>query len=207
MRPDDGRPSIRRRRGGGACPPAERLLLRLAEARPDVLALAFHVDYWDRLGWKDPYSSRAATDRQRAYQAQVGSDQVYGPQAVVDGRADVLGSDAEAVDAALSEAGRTAAAPVPVSLEISERRVRVRIGAGTGQGTALVVGYDPRLETAVRRGENAGRTIAQANVVRSLATLGSWSGRAVEFDIPRPPGERVAVLVQAPSGSFLGVAR
>lgn len=192
--------------GCSSCPPAERVLLRLADTRPDVFALAFHVDYWDRLGWKDPYSSRAATDRQRAYQTLVGSDHVYTPQAVVDGKADVLGSDPDAVDGAVRRAGK-AAAPVPIELSESEGQARVRVGSGRGQGTALIVGYDARVETAVRRGENAGRLIAQANVVRFLAVLGTWSGREVRFDVARPPGERLAVLLQAPDGTFLGLAR
>src|SRR5690349_22252182 len=75
--------------GCSSCPPADALLSTLAD-RPDVLALAFHVDYWNRLGWVDPFSGAWATARQSAYAAQMGSDQIYTPQAVVDGGRDVV---------------------------------------------------------------------------------------------------------------------
>lgn len=193
--------------GCSSCPPAEQVLLELADRRTDVLALGFHVDYWDRLGWKDPYSSRMATERQQGYQRLIGSDQIYTPQMVVDGRADALGSDRDAVTSALNRARAAARAPVPISVTRSGDAVEVTVGAGNGRGRALLVGYDPRRETPVRRGENAGRTILQANIVRSLSVLGDWSGREVALRAAAPAGERLAVLLQAPSGEILGVAR
>src|SRR5437868_1451038 len=78
--------------GCSSCPPADALLADLA-ARPDVLALSFHVDYWDRLGWKDPFSSADATRRQHGYADLLGLTTVYTPQMVVDGRWQAVGSD------------------------------------------------------------------------------------------------------------------
>src|SRR6266850_2694201 len=83
--------------GCSSCPPADALLAELAR-RPDVLALSFHVDYWDRLGWKDPYSSRAATDRQNRYATLLALPTVYTPQIVVDGKWEAVGSDRADVD-------------------------------------------------------------------------------------------------------------
>ena len=193
--------------GCSSCPPAEQVLLELDERQTDVLALGFHVDYWDRLGWKDPYSSRSATERQQGYQRLIGSEQIYTPQMVVDGRADVLGSDRDAVTSQLRRARAASRTPVPISLSRAGETVEVRVGAGNGRGRALLIGYDPRRETPVRRGENAGRTIMQANVVRSLTPLGDWTGHEVALKAATPLGERLAVLLQAPNGEILGVAR
>src|ERR1700740_3591459 len=78
--------------GCSSCPPADALLAELA-GRPDVLALSFHVDYWDRLGWKDPFSSPAATLRQQRYAELLGLAAVYTPQIVIDGKWQTVGSD------------------------------------------------------------------------------------------------------------------
>ena len=86
--------------GCSSCPPAGALLAELAN-RPDVLALSFHVDYWDRLGWKDPFSTAAATDRQRNYAKLLRTGTVYTPQVVVDGRLQVVGSDRDEVEQAI----------------------------------------------------------------------------------------------------------
>src|SRR5690242_10110461 len=86
--------------GCSSCPPADALLAELAD-RPDVLALSFHVDYWDRLGWKDPFSSPAATRRQQGYADLLGLATVYTPQIVVDGKWQAVGSDGAAVGRAL----------------------------------------------------------------------------------------------------------
>ena len=79
--------------GCSSCPPADAFLTDLAHQRHDVLPLAFHVTYWDSLGWKDPYSLDAATDRQREYARHLGDDGVYTPQMVVDGTTGFVGSD------------------------------------------------------------------------------------------------------------------
>src|SRR5579859_2803882 len=102
--------------GCSSCPPADALLSELARSRPDVLPLAFHITYWDRLGWPDPFALRAATDRQRDYAGTLGLDSIYTPQMVVDGRRDVIGSDRGSVLAALHQAAAAAPPPVPLHL-------------------------------------------------------------------------------------------
>src|SRR5438309_7939527 len=102
--------------GCSSCPPADALLAELAK-RPDVLALSFHVDYWDRLGWKDPFSSRAATDRQNRYAKLLKLATVYTPQIVVDGRWEAVGSDRADVERALDRARRDRP-EVPVTLTL-----------------------------------------------------------------------------------------
>lgn len=189
--------------GCNSCPPADALLGELSR-RPDLLALAFHVDYWDRLGWRDPFSSAEATRRQRDYARRLGEAQIYTPELVVDGRAALVGSDRQAVTAALAAARPTA----PISIE-ADGPGAVRIGAGTGKGEVLLARYIRRAETRVASGENGGRTLVEYNVVRSLERLGEWDGRPISLTA-RLAGtdgtgaDGIAVFIQASDGRILG---
>ena len=190
--------------GCSSCPPADALLATLAD-RPEVLPLAFHVDYWNRLGWVDPFSSAWATARQGAYAAQMGSSQVYTPQAVVDGGRDVVGSNRAALDSAIAEA--RSGPSVPLTLTASDAALQVAVGpAAPADAVLWLVGFDDRHETPVRRGENAGRTLVDRNVVRSLTRLDGWTPGGT-IAAARPEGDRAAVLLQAADGRILGAAR
>jgi hypothetical protein len=119
--------------GCSSCPPANAYLNELSKGRGDVLALAFHVTYWDRLGWKDPFSMQAATQRQDVYGHRFG-DGSYTPEIVVDGAASMVGSDRGDVGSAIEKAernGRTAAA---VSVTRNGGQVSIQVGAGSGSG-------------------------------------------------------------------------
>lgn len=192
--------------GCSSCPPAEAFLLDLAEERDDVIALAFHVDYWDRLGWKDPFSSPAATQRQRTYAAQLGRRNIYTPQMVVDGRADVIGSNRAGVRSAIAEAEKSLES-VPIVIRRTDGKAEVTVGAGSGAGTVWLFGYDARRQTAVRRGENAGRTIEQANLVRAIVPAAAWAGEPVTVSVADPEGEQLVAIVQTADGTILGAAR
>jgi hypothetical protein len=187
--------------GCSSCPPADALLGELAR-RGDVVALGFHISYWDSLGWKDPLSNQGSTDRQKAY-ARSFDSRVYTPQMVVDGTSEMIGSDRAAVLAALGAARPEAIATVSFAAD----RRSVAIGAGDGKGEALLVRFVKHRTTDVAAGENAGRVLRDANGVRELTTLGAWDGPALSFPI-EPPGadEGLAVLVQAPDGRMLGAA-
>ncbi len=192
--------------GCSSCPPAEALLAELARRRPDVLALAFHVTYWDDLGWPDRFALPAATARQRAYAARLHLESVYTPQLVVDGVRDVVGSDSDAVQAALASAARHIPPRVPLAVTRVGGGVRVTVGRGQGNATLFLLGYDSRHSTAVLHGENAGRVLFEANVVRAIRSLGEWRGSAVLVDATPPPGEHLAVLLQAADGRILDAA-
>src|SRR5204863_9059983 len=110
--------------GCSSCPPADALLAELAR-RSDVLALSFHVDYWDRLGWKDPFSSRAATDRQNRYATLLALPTVYTPQIVVDGKWEAVGSDRADVERAL-ELARRDHPEVPVTLAFDHGQAQIK---------------------------------------------------------------------------------
>ncbi len=160
--------------GCSSCPPADTLLGELAkDGRPGLFPLAFHVDYWDRLGWADPYAGAAATARQYAYAKAFGSAQVYTPQMVVNGRTEFVGSDrpraAAAIDAALKQ---PAAATVDLTAKRDGRTVTITYAAKAPAGSVLTLAAAERgLETKVRRGENAGKTLRHENVVRAFATV------------------------------------
>ena len=185
-----------------SCPPADALLGELAR-RSDVVALGFHISYWDGPGWKDPFSSKSSTDRQRAYSRLFGLGQVYTPQMVVDGTREMVGSDRKEVLAAVHDARRETVAPVTFAAD----RRSVSIGAGDGRGNVLLVRFAQNRTTRVTGGENARRTLQDANGVEMLASLGSWNGSTLSFAIEPPADdEGIAVLVQALDGRMLGAA-
>jgi hypothetical protein len=185
-----------------SCPPADALLGELAR-RGDVVGLGFHISYWDGPGWKDPFSSQSSTDRQRAYTRLFGLGQVYTPQMIVDGAHEMVGSDRKEVLAAVRDARPATIASVTFAAD----RRSVAIGAGDGRGSVLLVRFAKKRTTRVAGGENARRTLEDANGVEMLATLGSWNGSPLVFAIEPPAdGEGVAVLVQAPDGRMLGAA-
>jgi hypothetical protein len=188
--------------GCSSCPPADAMLRELARRR-DVLALGFHISYWDRLGWKDPLSSDSATDRQKTYARRFNGGQVYTPQMVVDGTSEMVGSDRAAVLAALAGATPQAIAPVAFAAD----RRSVAIGDGAGQGEIVLVRYLRHRMTAVAAGENSGRILEDVNGVAALARLGAWDGSALRLPIAPPAaGEGLALLVQSPDGRMLGAA-
>ena len=193
--------------GCSSCPPADALLAELA-GRPDVLALSFHVDYWDRLGWKDPFSSPDATRRQHGYAVLLGLATVYTPQIVVDGKWQAVGSDRGEVEHALGAARRNRD-EVPVGLAVEDGRAKISLGPGSDGASAalLLIGFDRRHVTAVARGENSGRTLAHVDVVCSIEEVAQADSRARRFEVPiRSPSDRVAAILQARDGRVLGVA-
>lgn len=192
--------------GCSSCPPADAFLTDLARHRTDLLPLAFHVTYWNNLGWADPYSLSAATERQRDYAHHRGGD-VFTPELVVDGSESVIGSDRDAAKAAFHRAAAQQPPSPALSIGRDGEKIRVQVGAGQGYGTVLLVGFDPQHVTPVGRGENRGRTLLESNIVRSLTPLGRWSGGALALTAPMPAGEAFAVLLQAADGRILGAAR
>ncbi len=194
--------------GCSSCPPADALLAELAR-RPDVLPLSFHVDYWDYLGWKDPFASKANTERQRAYVRALHARYAYTPQMVIDGAAQEVGSKRAQVEALIRGAAAAAAAGPDIAVEGG----RVRVGAAPGAPPAAVwiAFFRKASANEVPRGENAGKRLATTNAVRELRLLGSWDGRAAEFafDAAPPPAgcDGAAILVQRPGPGAILAAR
>ena len=192
--------------GCSSCPPANAYLNEMVKQRRDVLALAFHVTYWDRLGWKDPFSLVAATDRQAVYGRRFG-DGSYTPEIVVDGSASAVGSDRGEVGPAIENARRNGQTAAAVNVSKSGEQLSIEVGAGSGNARVLLVGFDHEHTTAIGRGENGGRTLTEANVVRSIRIAGQWSGTALHLNERFPEGQDVAVVLEAPDGRIIGASR
>ncbi len=191
--------------GCSSCPPADALLTELSRTDPGVLALDFHVTYWDRLGWKDPFSLPAATARQEQHARHLHLPNIYTPQMVIQGREDVVGSDRAGVREALTRV-RAGGPAVTLTARRTGQQVQIGVGEGLGTGTVIVVGYDSSHTTPIARGENGGRTLQETNVVRAIAPAGAWNGAPTEMAAPVPAGERMAVLLQGADGRILGAA-
>ncbi len=195
--------------GCSSCPPADALLRELA-GRPDVLALGFHVTYWNSLGWADPYSLPAATARQQHYAGLLGDDSVYTPELVVDGRQGVVGSDRDAVLAALSAASVRSGTQPSLTVSGAGGEIVVTVSGAAAPvppASVVAIGFDLEHRTPVGRGENAGRSLLEANIVRAVTPIGLWAGGAGVIHAGRPAGDRVAVLLQAADGHILAATR
>ena len=192
--------------GCSSCPPANAYLNELSKGRADVLPLAFHVTYWDNLGWRDPFSLEAATARQDRYGHRFG-DGSYTPEIVVDGAAGLVGSHRHDVGAAIEKAKREGHTAADVSVTKTGGGLSIQIGSGTGSGRVLLIGFDHEHVTAIGRGENGGRTLAESNVVRSIRSVGQWSGASLHIDERFPEGQDVAVVLEAPDGQIVGASR
>ncbi len=165
--------------GCSSCPFADKLLADLERTQPfpnaQILVLSEHVDYWNRLGWRDPFSTHAFSQRQSAYADTFGQDGVYTPQMVVDGRAEFVGSNSVNARKAIAEAvGRPKAL---VSVTAGEKlTVNVEQVAGTADADVLLAITESNLRSDVRSGENSGRALNHTGVVRRLTVLGQTHG-------------------------------
>jgi len=194
--------------GCSSCPPAEALLGQLS-ARPDVVALAFHVDYWDGLGWRDRFALHQSVERQDIYARNLHHSSVYTPQLIIDGRFDTVGADAKAVAQALA-GPRT---NVPLTVSLNEGALLVDLGSQPRAAACDVwlVAYLRHATSAIGRGENAGRNLEEFNIVRDVRKLGAWKGEQQSFRVPLSSFARdstdVAVLIQpGGQGPIIGAA-
>ncbi|MDT7952040.1 MAG: DUF1223 domain-containing protein [Acetobacteraceae bacterium] len=192
--------------GCSTCPQAEDVINDFARNRKDLLPLAFHVDYWNRQGWTDPFSSPEATERQRVYASRATDPTLFTPQMIIDGASAVVGSDPQAIDQAIDAASDDVVTAASVSVKTGPGGLVVAVGPGTGRADIVLIGYDRSHTTAVGRGENTGRTLTELNVVRSVQNIGEWTGAAQSIRRPAPAGQLVAVLLAAPDGRIIGAA-
>ncbi len=204
--------------GCNSCPPADAYLGELA-ARPGILALAFHVDYWNYIGWTDPFARPWATARQRGYQRSLNERFIYTPQMVVNGAAQGIGSERDTIEGLIKDAAAAAPAPHP-QLALRRRAdgaLLVEVGGGDSPPGApadiWLIGFDAMHRTEVLRGENGGHELIDFDAVRNYRRLGAWPGWSLELVVPPAEANALgdggaAVLVQtAGFGPVLTAAR
>jgi len=200
--------------GCSSCPPADALL-RSLQPRADLITLAYHVDYWDYIGWTDTFDAKAYTDRQKAYATAWGSNNIYTPQLVVNGAHDVVGSNKGDVDGAIAAAGL----PIAVSLKTdTDGMLDVDADGKTGEHGAGVwlVTYIDKADVKVERGENAGKQMSYTQVVTGRHILGMWdpdTGAHLKLpldEVLTAPSNGAVILVQSERnglpGPILGAA-
>ena len=211
--------------GCSSCPPADRLLEVLDQKQPvpgaELIVLSEHVDYWDRLGWKDPFSSSQYTARQREYTNKLNLDDAYTPQLVVDGRFGFVGSDGREASSAIRKAIREPKIPIAitkVARDGDQVAAHIEFPAPTqkikaGRAVLYVAIADNRAKSHVARGENAGRLMTHVAVTRVLKQVGAIdleNASVRDVVVSSPPGANgsrlIAFIQDTKSGHVLGVA-
>jgi hypothetical protein len=201
--------------GCSSCPAADRLLGELTRD-PTLITMSLPVDYWDYLGWKDTLALHGHANRERAYANARGDREVYTPQAVVNGKIAVLGSDKSAIEGAIAQS-RKDAAPLrlPVTLKIADGKVTADVPDANGDnseqrsGEVWLCPITGKVSVKIERGENSGHLLTYYNVVRRWVKLGDWTGKAQSFSIPlsdvtNAEIDSYAVLVQSGAASKPG---
>jgi hypothetical protein len=171
--------------GCSSCPPADSLLSKLEDIQPvasaEIIGLEEHVDYWNHDGWEDPFSSSEWTLRQQEYVARFKGNTPFTPQMIVDGQREFTGNSSRDAVAAIQEAARRPKTQISITTEASTKsdvqHIDVRVGGLAGAAPqepadVWVAVTENHLETAVKAGENAGKNLQHAAIVRSLHKIG-----------------------------------
>ncbi len=193
--------------GCSSCPPADALLGELAR-KPNVIALAYHVDYWDRLGWKDPFAIPEAAARQRGYVKRLSRSGAFTPHAVVSGDTSLVGSNRAAMYEAI--AGDRDALEIALAKKGADLVIDLR-ERWREPMDLYAVSYLREATTRIGRGENARRSLQEFNIVRSFKRLARWNGTPQQLKVPLSsfPADatNVVVLLQRPhQGAVAGAA-
>lgn len=199
--------------GCNSCPPADAFMGELVR-QPGVIALSFHVDYWNYLGWHDPFSNKKFTYRQKEYAMSLRQTGVYTPQMVIQGKRGEIGTDRKAVQQAIADARKAKPAATVLLEKLDGGRLRATVSAAAeakGANVYLAL-FDRRHSTKIPRGENEGKTLTNHHVVREWRKLGQFEGEKAEFSFTAASdkGEKrsgaVVIVQQGKGGPILGAA-
>ncbi|TMV87789.1 DUF1223 domain-containing protein [Thioclava sp. BHET1] len=184
--------------GCSSCPPADALFSEYAD-RDDVLALALHVDYWDYLGWKDPFGRAEFTARQKSYARAAGERTIYTPQMMIEGTQALVGVQRDELKAAIKD---DLDAPQPVTLDISGSKGDYQLALAADPplsqpAVVQIVRYLPEARVDILRGENAGQTVDYRNIVTEWRTVAEWDGKTpTQLNVRFTGKDKAAVIVQ-----------
>ncbi len=200
--------------GCDSCPAAKAAFRRLAQ-RDDILALAFHVDYWNYTGWSDPFASREASERQRAYSRRFGLNYLYTPQLVINGRLELPATDRAGLERLLASTEGPDTGTLVLGHDANGLRIAFDAPPGTGEATVWLVLYNRRYVTEVTGGSNAGTVMGNDNVVRRLSALGTWRGEPLELYVraadlhvgPAMPDACAIIVQEGGEGAILAAGR
>ncbi len=192
--------------GCSSCPPADKLFGELA-ARGDIVALSYHVDYWDYLGWQDTLANQDNSARQYGYMHAFGKRSVYTPQAIINGRTDASaasGADIEKALLGLKAEGKGLTVPIAVRRAGDSVVIEAGEGSHDAQAAVVLVSFAPATPIVIRKGENKGQSITYWNAVLRVQTVGMWHGAFARFEMPasevvRKGAGGCAVLLQSVS--------
>lgn len=173
--------------GCSSCPPADKNLAFIEKEQPfmqaEVVTLAFHVDYWDYIGWKDVFSSPLYTKRQEIYSQIAKLESTYTPQMIVDGKAQFVGSDAGRAANEIILAAKERKADVEILNENDKLKIKISNAPKHENATFYLAITENNLTSNVKKGENSGRKLEHSSVVRELKALGSFSPEQNSFEI------------------------
>jgi hypothetical protein len=199
--------------GCSSCPAADRLFGKYAR-RDDIVALSFHVDYWDYIGWKDTFATKITTDRQRGYGRSLSQRHLYTPEIVIDGRKHTVGSNGAEIDQTIGSVRKAPRSQVNVGLTVRDGVLVTMLSSKKHHAAEVwLFEIDRKNDVSVNRGENSGQVLSYHHVVRDIRNLGRWEGGRQSFSSDlksaREAGrDGVVVVVQEHGqGAVLGAAQ
>jgi hypothetical protein len=188
--------------GCSSCPKADAAMEKIA-ASADVVAISYHIDYWNYLGWQDTLGAKENTDRQYAYARTLGNNNVFTPQIVLNGIQDAKSTNPAVI---LADLKRMSAAgngvPVAVDADLTRDEMTISVGDGVGKADVVMAYFKKVTTVEIAKGENSGKKITYRNAVTKLETVGMWDGKAMTIKLPaalisKKGQDGCAILVQA----------
>ena len=197
--------------GCSSCPPADKYLSRLRKTNSNIILIGEHVDYWNSLGWTDPFSSAQWTERQQKYCRKLGANSCYTPQAVINGQIECIASNQSALESAISSAANSLS--VPIELNVNEHgekslAISFKVGSSSRVKAVRLFLVEDGVSSNVGRGENGGRQLEHDGIVRAQTIVKDVkSGVATSASLPiftngHPENFRVVALLEDVKGPF-----